>query len=263
MALNVIMIGPPGAGKGTQAGRFARERALLKISTGDILREAIKEKNPVALEAQAKMDRGELVDDDTMIAIVAERLTRPDAARGFVLDGFPRTVAQAQALDEIMERRGSGPLVIVDVMVPEQELIRRLAGRRICASCGTNADPSGTTCGKCGGQLVQRSDDGQDVVRERLQVYQNATKPVLEYYRERPTFRVVNGAQPPQRVARELDTMIDDASAAGRLDSADRAHMAQGSIRQDSPREAGHVDTVTSEAEPQWRHARRSEAKPR
>jgi adenylate kinase len=215
MALNVIMMGPPGAGKGTQAGRFARERVLLKISTGDILREAIKEKNPVALEAKAKMDRGELVDDDTMIAIVAERLTRPDAARGFVLDGFPRTVAQAQALDEIMERRGSGPLVIVDVMVPEQELIRRLAGRRICSSCGTNADNvAATACAKCGGRLVQRSDDGQDVVRERLRVYQNATKPVLEYYRERPTFRVVNGAQTPDRVARELDTMIDDAATA-------------------------------------------------
>jgi adenylate kinase len=216
MALNVIMMGPPGAGKGTQAGRFARERVLLKISTGDILREAIKEKNPIALEAKAKMDRGELVDDDTMIAIVAERLTRPDAARGFVLDGFPRTVAQAQALDEIMERRGSGPLVIVDVMVPEQELIRRLAGRRICSSCGTNADiaAAAATCAKCGGQFVQRSDDGHDVVRERLRVYQSATKPVLEYYRERPTFRVVNGAQPPERVARELDAMIDDAATA-------------------------------------------------
>jgi adenylate kinase len=215
MALNVIMMGPPGAGKGTQAGRFARNRALLKISTGDILREAIKEKNPIALEAQARMDRGELVDDETMIAIVAERLTRPDAARGFVLDGFPRTVAQARALDEIMERRGSGPLVVVDVEVPEQELIRRLAGRRICSSCGTNADLlSATVCGKCGGQLIQRSDDGQEIVRERLRVYHNATRPVLDYYRERPTFRVVNGAQPPECVASDLDAMIDDAATA-------------------------------------------------
>src|SRR5262245_58595370 len=214
MALNVIMMGPPGAGKGTQAGRFARDRALLKISTGDILRDAVKEQNPIALEAKTRMDRGELVDDETMIAIVAERLTRPDAARGFVLDGFPRTVAQAKALDEIMERRGSGPLVVVDVDVPEHELIRRLAGRRICGSCGTNADFAGTECVKCGGQLVQRTDDSQDVVRERLRVYQNATTPVLEYYRARPTFRVVNGAQTPERVARDLDAMIDDAAAA-------------------------------------------------
>ena len=214
MALNVIMMGPPGAGKGTQAGRFAKERALLKISTGDILREAIKENNPIALDAKARMDRGELVDDDTMIAIVAERLTRQDAARGFVLDGFPRTVAQAKALDEIMERRGSGPLVIVDVVVPEQELIRRLAGRRICGVCGTNADFAATSCAKCGGSFVQRSDDGQHIVRERLRVYQNATKPVLDYYRERPTFRTVNGAQPPDWVARDLDGLIDDAATA-------------------------------------------------
>ncbi|HEY1307503.1 MAG TPA: adenylate kinase [Vicinamibacterales bacterium] len=214
MGLNVIMMGPPGAGKGTQAGRFARERALLKISTGDILREAIKERNPVALEAKARMDRGELVDDETMIAIVAERLMRPDATRGFVLDGFPRTVAQAQALDEIMERCGSDPLIVVDVEVPEQELIRRLAGRRICSTCGTDADIAATVCGKCGGRLIQRSDDGQEIVRERLRVYHNATRPVLEYYRERPTFRVVNGAQPPERVAHDLDAMIDDAATA-------------------------------------------------
>src|SRR5690349_17300051 len=130
MGLSVIMMGPPGAGKGTQAGRFARDRDLLKISTGDILREAIKEQNPVALEAKAKMDRGELVDDATMIAIVRERLMRSDATRGFVLDGFPRTVAQAEALDALMQELGNGPLVVVDVVVPETELVRRLAGRR-------------------------------------------------------------------------------------------------------------------------------------
>lgn len=221
MGLNVIMMGPPGAGKGTQAGRFARERGLLKISTGDILREAIREKNPTALAAKARMDRGELVDDAMIIAIVANRLERPDADPGFVLDGFPRTVAQAEALDGIMERRNNGPLVIVDVMVPEQELVRRLGGRRICGACGTNADAVAATCAKCGGELIQRADDEQDVVRERLKVYQHTTKPVLEFYRERPTFRVVNGAQAPERVARELDTLIDDASQSAM--SAERA----------------------------------------
>lgn len=217
MGASVIMMGPPGAGKGTQAGRFARERSLLKISTGDILREAIKEQNPVALEAKAKMDRGELVDDATMIAIVRERLMRPDAKGGFVLDGFPRTVAQAEALDGLMRELGNGPLVVVDVVVPEEELVRRLAGRRICNTCGTNVDPGepGDVCRKCGGTLVQRADDTADVVLERLKVYQRATRPVLEYYRERPTFRVVNGAQPPERVAQEMDAMIDDATAAG------------------------------------------------
>jgi adenylate kinase len=221
LGLNVIMMGPPGAGKGTQAERFARQRGLLKISTGDILREAIREKNPTALVAQARMDRGELVDDAMIIAIVADRLARPDAAPGVVLDGFPRTVAQAQALDEIMERLDNGPLVIVDVRVPEQELVRRLGGRRICAACGTNADAVATSCTKCGGELIQRTDDGQGVVRERLKVYQHTTKPVLEFYRERPTFRVVNGAQTPERVAEELDTMIDDAAQSAM--SAERA----------------------------------------
>ena len=162
------------------------------------------------------MDRGELVDDAVIIAIVEDRLGRSDAEPGFVLDGFPRTVAQAQALDGIMARLDNGPLIIVDVAVPEQELVRRLASRRICGSCGSNADALGPAaeCGKCGGELVQRTDDDQGVVRERLRVYQHATRPVLEYYRERPTFRVVNGAQAPERVAEELDTMIDDATSA-------------------------------------------------
>jgi adenylate kinase len=213
MGLNVIMMGAPGAGKGTQAGRFARERGLPKISTGDMLREAIKAGHPVALEAKARMDRGELVDDDTIIAIVKDRLQQPDAQKGFVLDGFPRTVAQARALDEIMTQRNNGPLIVVDVMVPPEELVRRLAMRRICVDCGNNADPAATgKCLKCGGRLEQRADDDQDVVRERLNVYTRATRPVLEFYRERPTFRVVNGAQPADKVAQELDTMIADAA---------------------------------------------------
>lgn len=215
MGLNLIMMGPPGAGKGTQAGRIARERGLPKISTGDMLREAVRAGTPVGLRAKTLMERGELVDDATMIAIVRERLSRPDAARGFVLDGFPRTVAQAEALDRIMAERGAGPLIIIDVAVPEAELVRRLAERRICESCGTTAGPfdAGDRCGKCGGRMVQRQDDDRRVVLERLNVYQRSTRPVLDYYRERSTFRVVNGAQPPDRVASELDGMIADAAA--------------------------------------------------
>ena len=212
--MNVIMMGPPGAGKGTQAGRFASDRGLPKISTGDMLREAVRDKNPTALEAKARMDRGELVDDATMIKIVADRLARPDVRDGFVLDGFPRTVAQARALDELMDRLDSGPLIVVDVAVPEQELVRRLAIRRICSRCGSNADPTGgeAACKQCGGTLEQRADDNQDVVLERLRVYQQATRPVLDYYRDRPTFRVVNGAQAPDHVAHELNAMIEDAA---------------------------------------------------
>jgi len=215
MGLNVIMMGPPGAGKGTQADRFARERGLPKISTGDILREGIKEQNPVALEAKKLMDRGELVDDATIIAIVRDRLARSDTRPGFVLDGFPRTVGQAAALDRLMDERAQGPLVVIDVVVPEQELVRRLDGRRICGRCGTNAEAGKPVCGKCGGELVVRADDDGQVVLERLKVYERATRPVLEYYRTRPTFRVVNGAQAPEQVARDVDRMIDDAAAAG------------------------------------------------
>ena len=210
------MMGPPGAGKGTQAGRFAGKRGLPKISTGDILREGIKEGNPTALDAKARMDRGELVDDATMIAIVADRLSKPDARQGFVLDGFPRTVAQARALDDLMDRLGSGPLIVVDVTVPEQELVRRLASRRICSGCGSNAEVTNEQCTKCGGTLVQRTDDDHGVVLERLRVYQQTTRPVLDFYRQRPTFRVVNGAQSPERVASELNAIIDDAAAAKR-----------------------------------------------
>jgi adenylate kinase len=221
LALNVIMMGPPGAGKGTQAGRFARERGLLKISTGDILRDGIKAQFPVAMRAKELMDRGELVDDATMIAIVRERLMRPDAARGFVLDGFPRTVPQAEALDRIVAERNNGPLIVVDVRVPDHELVRRLAGRLICGSCGANAEqpkegvPAPTACAKCGGELVQRADDNEQVVRERLKVYEGATRPLVDFYRDRPTFRIVNGAQAQERVAHELDTVIDDAASAG------------------------------------------------
>jgi adenylate kinase len=129
-------------------------------------------------------------------------------------------VPQAEALDTIVAERNNGPLIIVDVRVPEHELVRRLAGRLICGSCGTNAEPpkdgapAPTACAKCGGKLVQRVDDNEQVVRERLKVYERATKPLVDFYRDRPTFRIVNGAQPQERVAHELDTVIDDAAAA-------------------------------------------------
>ena len=212
MALNVTMLGAPGAGKGTQAEQFARQRGLPKISTGDILRQGIKDQLPVALVAKAKMDRGELVDDETMLAIVRERLARPDAEAGFVLDGFPRTVSQARALDGIMEERRVGPLLVVDIVVPEADLIRRLAGRRICSKCGTNAGPAAGTevmCQRCGGTLISRADDSEEVVRERLRVYTHETRPLIEYYRDRPTFFTINGAKKPDDVARKLGEVID------------------------------------------------------
>lgn len=217
MALNLIMMGPPGAGKGTQAERFARQHGLARISTGDILRDGSKQGLPLALKAKEKMDRGELVDDDTMIGIVRDRLSRPDTAPGFVLDGFPRTVFQGRALDAIMNDRGSGPLIVVDIVVPQEELVRRLSTRRICAACGVNADPAdgaAAVCRQCGGALVYRTDDNDRVVIERLKVYTENTRPLVDYYRGRPTFRAVDGAQAPDRVAQELEATIVDAARA-------------------------------------------------
>jgi adenylate kinase len=214
-ALNVVMLGPPGAGKGTQAERFARTHGLPKISTGDILREAVTADTALGRIARATMDRGELVGDDVMIGIVGERLARPDTERGFVLDGFPRTVEQATALDGLMD--GRGVLVVVDIIVPEDVLLRRLAARRICGSCGVNALVEWTTtCGICGGELVTRTDDGEGIVRERLKVYHRQTKPIVDFYSSRPTFRTIDGNQPPDQVTALMDKAICQASAVSR-----------------------------------------------
>jgi len=215
MALNLLMLGPPGAGKGTQAERFARSRGIPRISTGDILREAVHAGTEIGRRARAIMDRGELISDDVMIGIVRERLERDDAQSGFVLDGFPRTVAQASALDGIMD--GRDPLLVIDIVVPETELVRRLGTRLICAKCGTNAPIAGgaATCATCGGKLVQRADDDQAVVLERLKVYHRQSEPLVEYYRVRPTFRSIDGAQPPDRVAADLAAAIVAASNVG------------------------------------------------
>jgi len=215
MALNLIMLGPPGAGKGTQAERFAKGHGIPKISTGDILRGAVKAGTPLGLQAKAIMDRGELVSDDVMIGIVGERLARPDAQGGFILDGFPRTVAQAEALDGLLN---GTPLAVVEIRVPDDELVRRVRGRRICERCGTtvsafDGDPSlALACTACGGRLVQRSDDSEQVVRDRLKVYWKETQPMIGFYEGRPTFRRVDGAQSPVKVYEAIAQAVAEMS---------------------------------------------------
>ncbi|MEZ5317234.1 MAG: adenylate kinase [Vicinamibacterales bacterium] len=206
MAVKLVMLGPPGAGKGTQADRFARARGIPKISTGDILREAVQAGTELGRAARALMETGRLVGDDLMIGIVRERLSRPDVARGFVLDGFPRTVPQAQALDKLVDDVGT--LVVIDVEVPEDRLVERLGGRRICRNCGWTAAPGLEACEKCGGELVQRRDDATDVVRERLRVYWEQTQPLVDYYSRRPTFRSVDGDQSPNAVAEDVAAAV-------------------------------------------------------
>ncbi|HTM27098.1 MAG TPA: adenylate kinase [Vicinamibacterales bacterium] len=212
VALNVVMLGPPGAGKGTQAERFARTHGIPKISTGDILRDAVRSGTELGRAAKATMHAGRLVGDDVIIGIVGERLELPDTRPGFVLDGFPRTVPQAAALDSLMT--GRGPLVIVEMVVPEEVLLRRLGARRICGSCGVNAPIEWiTACGNCGGTLVHRTDDGEGIVGERLKVYHRETEPIVEFYSGRPTFRRIDGNQPPDAVTAAMDRAICEASA--------------------------------------------------
>lgn len=209
MALHVVMLGPPASGKGTQAVRLAQARGIPKISTGDILREAAQSGTELGLRAKALMDRGELLGDEEMIGVVKERLARPDAAKGYILDGFPRTVRQAEALDRMLKGE---PLVVIDLAVPDAELLKRMQTRRVCGKCAAIAEPGSAkhACERCGGKLITRADDSDEQVRQhRLDVYARESKPLLDYYRGRPTFRSINGAQAPDRVAKELATKID------------------------------------------------------
>ncbi len=210
MALNFVLLGPPGAGKGTQAKRIAHAQGVPQISTGDILREAVQSGSELGREAQAVMASGELVSDELMVNIVRERLGRPDALTGFVLDGFPRTVAQATALDGLMA--GRDPLVVLELAVDEDELLRRLLARRICDQCGATPEAAAGTqsaCTRCGGRLVQRSDDDERVIKQRFAVYQRDTRPLVDYYRPRPTFRSVDGRLPIERVEADLQAAIE------------------------------------------------------
>ena len=204
--VRLVMLGPPGAGKGTQAERFARERRVQRISTGDILRGAVLGKTEIGRQAKAVMNAGRLVSDDVVIGIVRDRLAEPDVRPGFVLDGFPRTLVQAESLDDLIDDRA--PLVVVDIEVPEETLVRRLSTRLICSVCGTTAVPGATACGKCGGALTQRSDDDVEVIRERLRVYARDTRSIVEFYRRRPTFRSVDGDQPQDQVAADIAAAI-------------------------------------------------------
>ena len=195
--MRVIFLGPPGAGKGTQAKALAQEWGVPQIATGEMLRDAVKAGTPLGREAQRVMESGGLVSDDVMVGIIAERLRQPDAARGFILDGFPRTIAQAEALNRLLKDLGQALDGVVYFDVPEAELIRRLTGRRLCRQCQTayhlvSAPPKREgICDRCGGELYQRDDDSESTVRHRLEVYARQTAPLLDYYRGRGVLTTV------------------------------------------------------------------------
>jgi adenylate kinase len=202
LSVRVAFLGPPGAGKGTQARDLASEWGGLHLATGDMLREAVAAGSPLGREAKSYMDRGALVPDDVIIRMMAERLVKADAGRGFILDGFPRTIAQAEALAKLLKDLGQTLDSVIYFDVSEPELLRRLTGRRVCRKCGhsyhlvSNPPKRAGVCDVCGGELYQRDDDVEATVRNRLEVYQRQTSPLLDYYRQRNQLASVSGEGP-------------------------------------------------------------------
>ncbi|MEJ2232958.1 MAG: adenylate kinase [Syntrophobacterales bacterium] len=197
--MNIILLGPPGAGKGTQAKMLVEKYQIPQISTGDILRAAVKEGSPLGKEAKACMDKGELVPDSVVIGIVEERIQQSDCANGYMLDGFPRTVPQAEALDGMLKNLSSQIDHVVSIEVANEELVGRLTGRRTCRDCGAGFhvmfDPPEKegVCDKCGGELYQRDDDNVETVTSRLEVYESQTLPLIDYYTAKGKIRPIDG----------------------------------------------------------------------
>jgi adenylate kinase len=209
----LIILGRQGAGKGTQCVRLSRHYVVPHISTGDVLRAAVRERTEVGLTAKEVMDAGGLVGDDIMIAIVDDRLRRADAeTRGYILDGFPRTVGQAEALDKITVDR---PIhIVIDLDVPRETVLARISARRVCRDCGTNYTSSGFErqpwiCEVCGGDVMQRDDDTPDAVNRRLDLYETQTAPLIEFYGGHGRLEVIDGVGHPDEVFRRLTTAID------------------------------------------------------
>jgi adenylate kinase len=204
--LNLILLGPPGAGKGTQAERLVADFDLPYYATGDILRAAVKEESDLGKEAKEYMDRGDFVPDEVICRVVVERIDRPEARDGFVLDGFPRTIAQAEALEEAIERLGRHLTAILSIEAPDEEVIRRLSGRRVCKENGhvyhLEFDPPKNDgfCDQDGSPLTQRDDDKEETVKHRLNVFHEQTKPLVDYYEKQGLLRRFDGTRAPDEV---------------------------------------------------------------
>ena len=214
--MNLILLGPPGCGKGTQAKILIDTYHIPQISTGDILREAIKKESPLGIEAKTHMDQGSLVPDHLVIKIIEERLKQADCNRGFILDGFPRTVAQAEALDTTLAGMGSKLECVFSIEVDDEELIKRLTGRRVCKKCGEsyhiefNPPRQEGLCDSCQGELYQRDDDKEETIKNRLKVYQDQTSPLINFYQRKKVLHSVDGIGSIEEIKERLLTIIND-----------------------------------------------------
>ena len=216
--MNIILLGPPGAGKGTQAKILAKQYGIPQISTGDILRAAVKFQSPMGIRAKDCMDRGELVSDGIVVGIVEERLSLPDCLNGFILDGFPRTVAQANSLLEMLAGQGKTLDHVISFVVDFDELLVRLSGRRTCRGCGkgyhVRFDPSKVegVCDECGGELYQRDDDSVSTVRNRLDVYVDQTSPLIDYYSSLQLLRPIPGIGTIEEIHKAVSAVLQGVS---------------------------------------------------
>jgi adenylate kinase len=210
ITLKLMIMGPPGAGKGTQAERMIKDLNITHVSTGDMFRAAIKAGTEMGTKAKEYMDKGQLVPDEVVVGMVKERLSQPDCAKGFLLDGFPRTVAQADALSKTLEQMGINLDGVINIAVPRERLMARLTGRRVCKGCGAsyhvmfNAPKTEGVCNSCGGELYQRSDDNEVTVGSRLDVYEGQTQPLIDYYKVKGLLLNINGDQDINLVLEEV-----------------------------------------------------------
>lgn len=214
--MKLIMLGAPGAGKGTQAKRIAAKYEIPHISTGDIFRANIKNETELGKKAKSFMDQGLLVPDELVLELVADRLSQEDAMKGFVLDGFPRTIPQAESLTETLEKIESGINFAIDVDVPDENIVRRMSGRRACVNCGATyhlehlKPKQDGICDVCGSELILRSDDEPDTVLKRLKVYHEQTQPLIDYYKGRGTLRSVDGTQDIEQIFGEIVSLLGE-----------------------------------------------------